>query len=128
MVNFTLTKNDANMRVDKLIKKLMPTLPSSLMYKAFRKKDVKINGKWVPQEYKAKEKEIRNVLAEMPSGNEINQMLESAGLNMAEFYKLYSAKKIQDAIGYAKELKDRYTVLWMYYDMFGGEKMNPDKI
>ena len=72
--------------------------------------------------YKAKEKEIRNVLAEMPSGNEINQMLESAGLNMAEFYKLYSAKKIQDAIGYAKELKDRYTVLWMYYDMFGGEK------
>ena len=55
MVNFTLTKNDANMRLDKLIKKLMPTLPPSLMYKAFRKKDVKINGKWVPQEYKAKE-------------------------------------------------------------------------
>lgn len=55
MVKITLTKNDANMRLDKLIKKLMPTLPPSLMYKAFRKKDVKINGKWVPQEYKAKE-------------------------------------------------------------------------
>ena len=55
MVKFTLNKNDANMRLDKLIKKLMPTLPSSLMYKAFRKKDVKINGKWVPQEYKPRE-------------------------------------------------------------------------
>ena len=61
MVNFTLTKNDANMRVDKLIKKLMPTLPSSLMYKAFRKKDVKINGKWVPQEYKAKENDLLTI-------------------------------------------------------------------
>ena len=28
-------------------------------------------------------------------------------------------KKIADAISYAKELKDRYTVLWMYYDLFG---------
>ena len=22
---------------------------------------------------------------------------------------------------YAKELKDRYTVLWLYYDLFGGQ-------
>ena len=22
---------------------------------------------------------------------------------------------------YAKELKDRYTVLWMHYDLFGGQ-------
>ena len=35
------------------------------------------------------------------------------------FYKLYSAEKMNDAVHYAKELKDRYTVLWMYYDMFG---------
>ena len=29
--------------------------------------------------------------------------------------------KIKDAISYAKELKDRYTVLWLYYDLFGGK-------
>ncbi len=61
MVEFTLNKNDANMRLDKLIKKLMPTLPPSLMYKAFRKKDVKINGKWVNAEFKAKENDILTV-------------------------------------------------------------------
>lgn len=40
-------------------------------------------------------------------------------MKMDEFYSLYSAKKIADAKLYAKELKDRYTVLWLYYDLFG---------
>lgn len=70
--------------------------------------------------YKAKEAEIRSVLAEMPKASEIADMLGAVGLDMAEFHKLYSDKKIQDAIWYAKELKDRYTVLWLYYDLFGG--------
>lgn len=70
--------------------------------------------------YKAKEEAIREVLAEMPKASEILGMLEAVGMDMAEFYELYSAKKIEDAIAYAKELKDRYTVLWMHYDMFGG--------
>lgn len=70
--------------------------------------------------YKAKETEIRAVLAEMPKANEIKAMLERIGLDMREFNRLYSDRKIEDAISYAKELKDRYTVLWMHYDMFGG--------
>ena len=72
--------------------------------------------------YKAKEAEIRQVLAEMPKAEEIKQMLGAVKLDMDAFYKLYSAEKLRDAVSYAKELKDRYTVLWMYYDMFGGEK------
>jgi hypothetical protein len=39
---------------------------------------------------------------------------------MKEFYALYSEEKINNAILYAKELKDRYTVLWVNYDFFGG--------
>ena len=31
----------------------------------------------------------------------------------------YDAQKIKDSIAYAKDLKDRYTVLWLYYDLFG---------
>lgn len=61
MVSFKITKNDANMRIDKLLLKLMPTLPSALMYKTFRKKDVKINGKWVNIDYKAKENDLLTV-------------------------------------------------------------------
>ena len=69
--------------------------------------------------YKEKEQEIRKILSEMPSASEIERMLNAVELKMDAFYALYSEKKIADAISYAKELKDRYTVLWMYYDLFG---------
>lgn len=71
--------------------------------------------------YRKKEREVRAILAEMPSAKDIEEMLNAAGLKMDSFYELYSEKKIADAIAYAKELKDRYTVLWMYYDMFGSQ-------
>ena len=71
--------------------------------------------------YKAKEAEIRAVLAEVPKASEIEAMLTAVGMDMAEFYALYSKEKIADAILYAKELKDRYTVLWLYYDLFGNQ-------
>lgn len=71
--------------------------------------------------YQAKEQEIRSVLAEMPAAGEIRKMLEAVGLKMGAFENMYSPEKIRDAIAYAKELKDRYTVLWMYYDLFGGQ-------
>jgi hypothetical protein len=57
----------------------------------------------------------------MPKAEEIEKMLAAVGLDKAAFYKLYSGRKIADAILYAKELKDRYTVLWLHYDMFGGD-------
>ena len=69
--------------------------------------------------YKAKEREIRAVLAEMPAAGDIRNMLEAVGLEMDAFEKMYTSQKIRDAIAYAKELKDRYTVLWLYYDLFG---------
>lgn len=69
--------------------------------------------------YLEKEAEIRNILSVMPSKEEITDMLRLAGLDMCEFYKLYDHKKISDAILYAKDLKDRYTVLWMHYDFYG---------
>lgn len=58
MLKFVVNKNDADMRMDKLIKKFMPTLPTSLMYKAFRKKDIKVNGKRVDISYKPKENDV----------------------------------------------------------------------
>lgn len=45
MLRFEVGKNDAGMRMDKLIAKLMPTLPKSLMYKYIRMKKIKLNGK-----------------------------------------------------------------------------------
>jgi len=41
----TINKNDAGMRLDKFLTKTYPNLPASMMYKAIRKKDIKLNGK-----------------------------------------------------------------------------------
>ena len=71
--------------------------------------------------YKQKEQEIKRVLAQVPTANEIQQMLALADLDIKEFYSLYGTQKIKDAVKYAKDLKDRFTVLWLYYDILGGD-------
>ena len=53
------------------------------------------------------------------TAKEIEEMLALASINTSEFYELYGEKKIKDAIIYAKDLKDRYSVLWLNYDVFG---------
>lgn len=45
MKEFTINANDAGQRLDKFIRKALPELPLSVIYKALRQKDVKINGK-----------------------------------------------------------------------------------
>ena len=67
--------------------------------------------------YLENEKEIREILEKMPSADEIIQMLSLVELDISEFLSLYGEKKIKNAIKYAKDLKDRYTVLWLNYDM-----------
>ena len=41
----TITKNDAGQRLDKFLTKTYRNLPMSLLYKAVRKKDIRLNGK-----------------------------------------------------------------------------------
>lgn len=45
MVTFTVNENDSGQRADKFITKALPDLPKSMMYRLFRKKDIKVNGK-----------------------------------------------------------------------------------
>ena len=50
MHTFIIGANDAGQRADKFLLKACPKLPKSLLYKTFRKKDVKCNGKRIPAE------------------------------------------------------------------------------
>ncbi len=45
MKEFIISKNDTGLRLDKFVKKTAPNLPQSLLYKAIRTKNIKINGK-----------------------------------------------------------------------------------
>lgn len=49
-------------------------------------------------------------------------MLSEIGLSYDEFKEFYGSEKINDAILFAKDLKDRYTVLWLNYKYFEGNK------
>ncbi|MBE5800622.1 MAG: sn-glycerol-1-phosphate dehydrogenase, partial [Clostridiales bacterium] len=67
--------------------------------------------------YREKWAEIKDVLAEAPSVEDMIGYLSSIGLDIAEFDALYGQEKIDGALKFAKDLKDRYSVLWMYYDL-----------
>lgn len=71
--------------------------------------------------YLEKEDEIKKVLSEVPAAEQIEKLLGNVGLSMSHFLSEYGKEKCNNAIKYAKDLKDRYTVLWMYYDIFGEE-------
>ena len=68
--------------------------------------------------YKDNEKQIKEILSKMPSAKEIEDILAKVGYDKKEFYALYG-DKIKESIIYAKDLKDRYTVLWLNYDLNG---------
>ena len=62
--------------------------------------------------------QIKAVLEEAPSESEMLRMVEAVGLDYKEFVDLYGQAKINDGVVYAKDLKDRYSVLWLYYEFF----------
>ncbi len=73
--------------------------------------------------YLEKEAEIKKILSDAPSADKILSLLSTVGLDMNEFTALYGDERIAEAVRHAKDLKDRYTVLWLYYDLFGEEKV-----
>ena len=72
--------------------------------------------------YAAHWDEIREILRLCPPAEEITQMLLDIGFDMSAFEKMYGKEKIQRGVWYGKDLKDRYSVLWLYGDLFLGEK------
>jgi len=62
--------------------------------------------------------EICAILREAPGEEEMLALTARIGLDYAAFESLYGEAKIADALLYAKDLKDRYTVLWLYFVYF----------
>lgn len=63
-------------------------------------------------------RKIKKILKKVPTFEKFIKMLSAVGLDYKEFTTIYSKQKLDDAILYAKDLKDRYTFLWLYYDYF----------
>ncbi len=69
--------------------------------------------------YREKWAQIREILEDCPTTEEMLRLTERVGLSYYDYKVLYGEEKIADAHLYAKDLKDRYSVLWMYYDLLG---------
>lgn len=51
MRTILITSRHANKRIDRVLRQLFSNMPLNAMYKAFRKKDIKVNGMWVKEDY-----------------------------------------------------------------------------
>lgn len=71
--------------------------------------------------YREKWKEVVNILNECPTSAEIEEMLTDCGFDLSLFEKMYGSNKIQNGVWFAKDLKDRYSVLWLYFNVFFSE-------
>ena len=58
MLEIVINHSEANQKVFKFVKKYLNNAPLSLIYKIFRKKDVKVNGKRVNEDYILKEHSV----------------------------------------------------------------------
>ncbi len=67
--------------------------------------------------YAARWQDILSALAECPPATEIEAQLARIGISYADFAALYGEEKIDNAVLFSKDLKDRYTVLWLNYDV-----------
>ena len=102
--------------IDRIYKSIAPEC-ITLQQKTGRYKESRI------EIYRENEEKIKKVLREVPPSTTIAGLIKDIGLDLCSFYSLYGHKKLRDAVIFAKELKDRYTVLWLYYDLFGTDEI-----
>ncbi len=68
--------------------------------------------------YKTKWSKVVDILSECPGENEIAEMLTKVGFDISAFEKQYGKTCIEDGMLWGKDLKDRYSVLWLYFDLY----------
>lgn len=61
IMTYTITKLEANQRIDKFLKRMLKDAPLSFLYKMFRQKDVKVNGTKAKIDYILKEGDIVDI-------------------------------------------------------------------
>lgn len=76
--------------------------------------------------YRQNWSEVKKILSRCPTAAECKKMMSAIGLNFSECESTYGHSKICDAMLYGKDLKNRYSVLWLYYVLFSGKKDSVD--
>ena len=51
MIEKIIDKANSNQKAEKYVRRLLENAPLSLIYKTFRKKDIKVNGHWIKKDH-----------------------------------------------------------------------------
>jgi 23S rRNA pseudouridine955/2504/2580 synthase len=73
MKQSTITKINSGQRADKFVRKWLGDAPLSFIYRLFRKKDVKVNGKWIAIDYSLKEGDVVTIYVTDAQMDEFNK-------------------------------------------------------
>lgn len=95
MKKVTAGKNDAGQRLDKFLLKFLNSMPKNLLYKAFRKKRIKVNGKKADGNYILNENDVlelyindeffeKKETAELVSDAEVDVIYEDENILIAD--------------------------------------------
>ncbi len=62
--------------------------------------------------------ELCAILTQAPTEAETRAMVEAVGLSFDAFTSFYGEDTLREALTWGKDLKDRYTVLWLYHQFY----------
>ncbi len=93
MKELKVKSNDANQRIDKYLKKVLVNAPASFIYKMFRKKDVKVNGQRVGENYILKEGDLVTLFLYEDKFNEFSAVNEVIKVKK-QFDVLYEDRQV----------------------------------
>lgn len=94
MKEFTVNSNDAGQRLDKFIRKALPELPLSVIYKVLRTKNVKVNRKRGKNDMRLCEGDIVQIYVKDDFFNEQAQNIARAELSEIKLDIVYEDKNI----------------------------------
>ena len=93
MKEFIIDKNHENQRLDKYVKKLLSRASTTLIYKMIRKKDIKVNGAKVKENYILKKGDVVSMFLYEDRFKELSEPLTLYDLKI-EFDVVYEDDKI----------------------------------
>lgn len=89
MKEIFITKEKSNQRADKFVRRFLNDAPLSFIYKLFRKKDVKVNGHWIKENYILQENDVLKIFVTDAQLEEFNKpkKIEDIKINFDLIYE-----------------------------------------
>ena len=94
MQKFIVSNNDSGQTLEKYVKKVLKDAPLSIIYKLFRKKDIKVNGHWQDKKYVISSKEEVSIYLPDEKVDEFKKKVELSSNDKIKSWIIYEDENI----------------------------------